>query len=191
MTRCAPASPGDQPPGAAFLYLYLEDPAVAEKMRARDPGLDALLRATITVFGTTPFPLPPKRRRWCGRCRMRTSRPRCSGCARASTTPPRTWCPPGPWTGGTAVRGQHRDVPGPRTGAEALVPAGRHAAGHGNRNHRFRPTAGEGRSVLGRLVEFLYNAVVEVDVANQEPHTRDAAFNGTAPVSPARSERAP
>ena len=91
----------------------------------------------------------------------------------------------------TAVRGQHRDVPGPRTGAEALVPAGRHATGHGNRNHRFRPTAGEGRSVLGRLVEFLYNAVVEVDVANQEPHTRDAAFNGTAPVSPARSEPAP
>jgi len=36
------------PPEEALLYTHLEDPAVAEKIRVRDPGLDALLRATIT-----------------------------------------------------------------------------------------------------------------------------------------------
>lgn len=36
------------PPDEAYLYTHLEDPAVVEKIRARSPGLDALLRATIT-----------------------------------------------------------------------------------------------------------------------------------------------
>jgi acetylornithine deacetylase/succinyl-diaminopimelate desuccinylase-like protein len=36
------------PPDEAFLYTHLEDAAVVEKIRARSPGLDALLRATIT-----------------------------------------------------------------------------------------------------------------------------------------------
>jgi acetylornithine deacetylase/succinyl-diaminopimelate desuccinylase-like protein len=36
------------PPEEAFLYTHLEDPGVAEKLRARSPGLDALLRVTIT-----------------------------------------------------------------------------------------------------------------------------------------------
>jgi len=36
------------PPEEAFLYTHLEDPGVTEKLRARSPGLDALLRVTIT-----------------------------------------------------------------------------------------------------------------------------------------------
>jgi acetylornithine deacetylase/succinyl-diaminopimelate desuccinylase-like protein len=36
------------PPEEAFLYTHLEDPAVVEKIRSRDPRLDALLRTTIT-----------------------------------------------------------------------------------------------------------------------------------------------
>ncbi|HYM11912.1 MAG TPA: M20/M25/M40 family metallo-hydrolase [Bryobacterales bacterium] len=36
------------PPEEAYIYTHLEDPAVAEKLRARNPGLDALLRVTIT-----------------------------------------------------------------------------------------------------------------------------------------------
>ncbi|HZT28448.1 MAG TPA: M20/M25/M40 family metallo-hydrolase [Bryobacteraceae bacterium] len=36
------------PPEEAFLYTHLEDPAVQEKIRARNPSLDALLRVTIT-----------------------------------------------------------------------------------------------------------------------------------------------
>jgi acetylornithine deacetylase/succinyl-diaminopimelate desuccinylase-like protein len=36
------------PPDEAFLYTHLEDPAVGDKIRARNPSLDALLRATIT-----------------------------------------------------------------------------------------------------------------------------------------------
>ena len=36
------------PPEEAFLYTHLEDPGVAEKLRAKSPELDALLRVTIT-----------------------------------------------------------------------------------------------------------------------------------------------
>lgn len=36
------------PPEEAYLYTHLEDPAVVEKIRGRSPGLDALLRVTIT-----------------------------------------------------------------------------------------------------------------------------------------------
>jgi acetylornithine deacetylase/succinyl-diaminopimelate desuccinylase-like protein len=36
------------PPDEAFLYTHLEDPAVVEKIRVRNPHLDALFRATIT-----------------------------------------------------------------------------------------------------------------------------------------------
>ena len=36
------------PPEEAFLYNHLDDPAVGEKIRSRNPSLDALLRATIT-----------------------------------------------------------------------------------------------------------------------------------------------
>ena len=36
------------PPEEAFLYTHLEDPATGEKIRSRNPSLDALLRATIT-----------------------------------------------------------------------------------------------------------------------------------------------
>ena len=36
------------PPEAAALYSHLEDPGVTEKLRARSPDLDALLRVTIT-----------------------------------------------------------------------------------------------------------------------------------------------
>jgi acetylornithine deacetylase/succinyl-diaminopimelate desuccinylase-like protein len=36
------------PPDEAFLYTHLEDPAIVEKIRARNPHLDALLRVTIT-----------------------------------------------------------------------------------------------------------------------------------------------
>jgi acetylornithine deacetylase/succinyl-diaminopimelate desuccinylase-like protein len=36
------------PPEEAFLYTHLDDPAVVEKIRSRYPHLDALLRSTIT-----------------------------------------------------------------------------------------------------------------------------------------------
>lgn len=36
------------PPDEAYLYTHLQDPAVEEKIRARDPQLDALLRVTIS-----------------------------------------------------------------------------------------------------------------------------------------------
>lgn len=36
------------PPDEAFLYTHIEEPGVAEKIRARNPALDALLRLTIT-----------------------------------------------------------------------------------------------------------------------------------------------
>ncbi len=44
LSRLAAISPPDE----AFLYTHLEDPAVQEQIRARNPSLDALLRATIT-----------------------------------------------------------------------------------------------------------------------------------------------
>jgi acetylornithine deacetylase/succinyl-diaminopimelate desuccinylase-like protein len=36
------------PPDEAYLYTHLDDPGVTEKIRARNPALDALLRLTIT-----------------------------------------------------------------------------------------------------------------------------------------------
>jgi acetylornithine deacetylase/succinyl-diaminopimelate desuccinylase-like protein len=36
------------PPEEAYLYTHLDEPGVSEKLRAKSPGLDALLRVTIT-----------------------------------------------------------------------------------------------------------------------------------------------
>jgi len=68
------------PPEEAFLYTHLEDPAAVEKIRSRDPRLDALLRTTIVPtieqggFRDNTIPAPLKRRSWCGPYQTKTSR---------------------------------------------------------------------------------------------------------------------